>query len=216
MSKLDLKKQYQHLYRPSAKQVSVVDVPPLRFVMIDGAIEAGMTPNNSPGFESRVGALYGMAYTLKFMSKKRAVLPIDYTVMGLEGLWWVADGEFKITQPDNWQYTLMILQPDHIDDEMFSSALQQLNKKKPNPINNQLRFERFHEGLCLQIMHIGPFAEEMATIEKIDLFAAENGYRMHGKHHEIYMSDPRRTVPEKLKTVLRHPVTIIKKPVISG
>ncbi len=206
MEKLDLKKKYKHLYIPSAKEVSVVDVPKLKFIMLDGAIEPGKSPGNSPNFELSMSALYSMAYTLKFMSKKREIDPIDYILMGLEGLWWVEEGEFDINEPGNWLYTLMILQPDHITEEMFSLALEQLVKKKPNPFNNRLRLEAFHEGLCLQIMHIGPYSEEMRTIARMDAFAEENGYRMHGKHHEIYLGDPRRTDPSKLKTVLRHPV----------
>ena len=100
----------------------------------------------------------------------------------------------------------MMMQPDHITPAMFADALAQLRKKRPNPALDQLRFETFHEGLCIQIMHLGPYAEEPATIAKMDAFAREHGYTLHGKHHEIYLGDPRRAAPEKLKTVLRHPV----------
>lgn len=206
MEKLDLRKIYKDLYKPSARHVTVVDVPELKFAMIDGSIEPGHGPSDSPAFQQALEALYGIAYTLKFMSKKRQENPIDYTVMALEGLWWVEDGEFDITRPDNWQWTAMIMQPDHITEEMFQGGLAQLRKKKPNPALDKLRFERFHEGLAIQIMHIGPYAEEPATIEKMDAFAREHGYKPHGKHHEIYLGDPRRAAPEKLKTVLRHPV----------
>jgi len=206
MEKLDLRKQYKHIYLPSAKKVEVVDVPPLQFALIDGEIELGQSPGTSPAFEQAMGALYGITYTLKFMSKLRKVNPIDYTVMTLEGLWWVESGVFDITNPANWRYTVMIMQPDHISQEMYQEALATLRKKKPNPALDQLRFESFHEGLCIQMMHIGPYADEMATIAKMDAFAKENGYSMHGKHHEIYMGDPRRGDPAKLKTVLRHPV----------
>ena len=206
MDKLDLRKTYKHLYQPSAKKVEVVEVPPLQFAMIDGEIEAGAGPGDSPSFQQALEALYGISYTLKFASKRRREDPIDYTVMALEGLWWVEEGEFDIANPSNWHWTAMILQPDHITEAMFGEALAQLGKKKPSPALDQLRLERFHEGLCLQIMHLGPYAEEPATVARIDAYAEANGYLLHGKHHEIYVGDPRRAAPDKLKTVLRHPV----------
>jgi hypothetical protein len=207
MEKLDLRKQLKHLYKPSPKKVEVVDVPPLQFVMIDGAIEPGCSPGDSPSFSAAIGALYGISYTLKFMSKQRAQDPLDYTVMCLEALWWVEDGRFDISRPDNWSWTAMILQPDHITRDMFQEALETLRKKKDSPALDQLRFESFHEGLCVQAMHTGPYSEEPATVEKMEAFARQNGYAMlPGKHHEIYLSDPGRTAPTNLKTVLRHPV----------
>ena len=207
MEKLDLKKQYKHLYKPSVKQVSVVDVPALKFAMVDGQLEKGCLPGDSLSYQAAVGALYGISYTLKFMSKQRAADPLDYTVMGLEGLWWVEGGDFDITRPGDWRWTSMIMQPDHITAEMYHEALEQLRKKKPDLHLDGLRFETFQEGLSMQIMHIGPYAEEPATLEKMDAFAAENGYSYRGRHHEIYLGDPRRTDPAKLKTVLRHPVS---------
>ncbi len=208
MTKLDLRKQYKHLYLPSPKKIELVQVPLLKFVMIDGAIEKGMEPGNSPGFEEAMQAIYSAAYTLKFMSKLRKENPIDYTVMAVEGLWWVEDGLFELSHKDNWVYTLMMMHPDHITPAMLAEALEQIRKKRgDSPALSRLRLEEFEEGLCVQAMHIGPYADEPATKEKMDLFARENGYRMHGKHHEIYMGDPRRTAPEKLKTVLRQPVT---------
>lgn len=206
MDKLDLRKTYKHLYQPSAKKVELVEVPPLQFAMIDGEIEAGTGPGDSPSFQQALEALYGISYTLKFASKRRRENPIDYTVMGLEGLWWVEEGEFDIANPSNWRWTAMILQPAHITAAMFQEALAQLRRKKPSPALDQLRLERFHEGLCLQIMHLGPYAEEPAKVARIDAYAEANGYLLHGKHHEIYVGDPRRAAPDKLKTVLRHPV----------
>ena len=144
-----------------------MDVPELKFVMIDGRIEPGEAPGTSPGFEEAMGALYSAAYTLKFMSKLRKEDPIDYPVMALEGLWWVEDGKFDITIKDNWVYTLMIMQPDHITPEMFAEALAQAAKKRPNPALSRLRLASFCEGLCVQTMHLGPYATEPATIEKM-------------------------------------------------
>ena len=209
MAKLDLKKEYKHLYRPSAKEVAVVDVPPLQFVMIDGAIEPGESPGTSPAFGQAMQALYGISYTLKFASKRRQEDPIDYSVMALEALWWVEDDDFDITRPDNWHWTAMMMQPEHITNDMFREALGQLAKKKPDLALDLLRFETFHEELSVQIMHIGPYAEEPATIAKMDEFARENGYRMRDRHHEIYLGDPRRADPAKLKTVLRHPIELV-------
>jgi len=208
MQKLDLRKELKHLYNPSARRVEVVDVPRFNFVMIDGVIEPGHGPGSSPGFQEAMQALYGAAYTLKFMSKLRKDDPVDYPVMALEGLWWVESGQFSFTRMDNWMYTLMIMHPDHITQAMFEDAVQQVRVKRgDNPALAHLRWEQFEEGLCMQTMHIGPYASEPATIEKMDAFAREHGYTLHGKHHEIYLGDPRRTQPEKLKTVLRHPIS---------
>jgi hypothetical protein len=210
---LDLRKELKQFYAPSAKKVELVDVPEFQFAMIDGAIEPGMEPGNSPAFASAMEALYGISYTLKFTSKLRKVDPIDYPVMALEGLWWVEDGEFSLSRDeyfafkDNWSWTVMILQPDPVTPEMFEEARAQVAKKRgDNPALAQLRLERFREGLCVQTLHIGPYADEPATVAKMDAFAAEQGYVLCGKHHEIYRGDPRRSAPEKLKTVLRHPV----------
>ncbi len=207
MDKLDLRKQLKHLYQPSAKKVEVVDVPPLLFAMIDGAIEPGSEPGMSPAFAEALQALYGISYTLKFTCKQRAENPIDYTVMGLEALWWVEDGRFDITVKDNWFWRAMILQPDFITPELFAEAVAQVRKKRGDSASlGKLRLEHWQEGLAMQIMHIGPYGEEPATVARMDEFAAVNGYRKRGKHHEIYIGDPMRSAPEKLKTILRHPV----------
>jgi hypothetical protein len=209
--KLDLKKQYRHLYAPSAKECALVQVPDLQFVMIDGRVEPGLMPGDSPSFATAIGALYGASYTLKFMSKKRAEDPIDYGVMALEGLWTTPQGGADYATSDQWQWTLMIMQPDHITPHMFEDALDQLRKKyakddkDARPLDG-LRLERFEEGLCVQVMHIGPYSEEAATLTRMGEFAAQNGYRFHGRHHEIYLGDPRAAKPENLKTVLRHAV----------
>ena len=208
MVKLDLRKELKPFYTPSTKKVEVVDVPRFQFVMIDGKIEPGLGPGSSPSFQEAMQAMYGAAYTLKFMSKLRKEDPIDYPVMAMEGLWWVEEGEYRVDRKDNWAYTVMILQPDHITPDMFNEALRQLRQKKGDqPIFSQLRLETFQEGACIQIMHIGPYDTEPVTIEKMDAFARENGYKLHGKHHEIYMGNPLKAKPEKLKTVLRHPIT---------
>jgi hypothetical protein len=206
MEKIDLKKKYKNLYLPTAREVSVVEVPEFKFVMLDGQIEPGQAPTDSHSFQDALTALYGISFTLKFTSKLREVNPIDYTVMALEGLWWLDSGEFDFNKDEPWKYTLMMMQPDHITEEMVLKALKDLKEKKPNPALEMLRFERFREGLCIQIMHIGPYSDEPRTLSKMEDFAEEHGYRYRGKHHEIYIGDPRRAKPENLKTVLRHPV----------
>jgi len=211
MKTLDLKKQFKHLYAPSAKTIEIVQVPRLQFAMIDGAIEKGSEPGTSPSFAEATQALYGICYTLKFMLKKRKTAAIDYPVMALEGLWWVEDGLFDITVKDNWFYTLMIMQPDVITPNIFAEGLEQVRKKRGDSDSlSKLRLAAFEEGLSVQTMHIGPYATEPATIERMRAFAREEGFRdcvgSGGKHHEIYLGDPRKADPAKLKTVLRHPV----------
>ncbi len=212
MKILDLKKQYKNLYQPSAKKVEFIQVPCLQFAMIDGAIEKGYGPGTSPGFQEAVGALYSISYTLKFMFKKRKADPIDYPVMALEGLLWLTEGDvFDINIKDNWSYTLMIMQPEVITREIFEEGLAQVRKKRGDSETlSKLRLDFFEEGLCAQVMHIGSYATEPATMERMQEFMKENGYRdcvgLGGKHHEIYLSDPRKADPAKLKTVLRHPL----------
>lgn len=211
MIKIDYKKELKHLYLPSAKKVQLVEVPSMQFAMIDGRKLAGLAVAESTEFQNAMTALYGISYTLKFNSKLRKVNPIDYTVMALEGLWWTESGEFDFDKDnEDWLFTMMMMQPEHITQEMFQEGIAQVREKKgDNHAFDHLRLEAFHEGLCIQIMHIGPYAEEPATIEKMESFAEENGYSYRGKHHEIYIGDPRRAKPEKLKTVLRQPVQLI-------
>lgn len=205
--KLDLKKMYKQLYSPSARTVRVVDVPEFQFLAVDGEIEGGLGPGDSETFQEAMGAMYGVAYGLKFMSKLREHDPIDFTVMALEGLWTTKSGEFEFDREDDpWLYTLLIMQPDHITHEMFERAVEDAAEKRPNPSLLRLRLERWREGPSIQIMHLGPYSEEPRTIQKMDRFAEEHGYRLHGRHHEIYVGDPRRAKPENLKTILRHPI----------
>jgi hypothetical protein len=206
VEKIDLRKQLRHLYNPSAKQAQIIQVPRFQFVMIDGTVAPGTPPAESEEFQDCLQAAYGAAFTLKFTSKLRKVDPIDYTVMALEGLWWVDSGVFDFQKKEPWRFTLMILQPDHIKDEMFVEAIEQIKKKRDHPSLARLRLASFEEGLAVHIMHIGPYSSEPDSLEKMVTFANENGYNLHGKHHEIYLGDPRRANPEKLKTILRHPV----------
>jgi hypothetical protein len=206
MDTLDYRKELKSLYSPSAKKVELVQVPCLHFLRIDGIIEPGKAPGTSPAFAAAVSALYTLSYTLKFMLKKRAENPVDYKVMALEALWWVDDQPFIITEPGGWRWSAMIAQPPCVTPDIWLAGRSEAGRKKDNPAIESVRFEPFEEGLCVQVLHLGPYAAEPATVQKMDDFAAEHGYTMHAKHHEIYLSDPLRTAPDKLRTILRHPV----------
>ena len=203
MTKVDFKKDFKNLYNPSAKQFSVVDVPEQHYLMIDGA----GNPGTASAYQDALAALYAVAYTLKFMSKQD--LNRDYVVPPLEGLWWAEDMEAFTTKLDKnaWLWTMMILTPDWITTEMYQAAVKKAEESKNPPALPLLRLEPYHEGLSAQIMYIGPYSDEGPTLHRLHHeFMPENGYAFNGKHHEIYLSDPRRTAPEKMKTVLRQPV----------
>lgn len=201
MKKLDLKKDLKALYTASAKKVTFIDVPEMNFLMVDGKGDP-----NGPEFQHAVEALYSTAYTMKFMIKK-GPMQIDYPVMALEGLWWTKGNKmYDLTPRGDWRWTVMIMQPSIITQKLLDSAKELVAKKKDLVSLPKVVLAPYHEGLVAQTMHIGPYAEEPATVKRMDDAAAAAGYTMHGKHHEIYMSDPRRTAPEKLKTILRHPV----------
>lgn len=206
MAKIDLKKENKELYNPSKKEVSILAVPKMNFLMIDGEGD----PNTSQEYQDAMETIFPVSYKVKFISKKEKSQ--DYVVMPLEGLWWVDDMEnFNIEDKSNWKWTVMIRQPDFITKSMINDAIEEIEKKKNPAALSKLRFESMHEGLSAQIMHIGPYAEEGPTVEKLHTFIGEKGYQFDGgnpgeKHHEIYISDIRRTKPERLKTIIRQPV----------
>ena len=201
MTKIDLKKELKHLYNPSAKQVSIVDVPPMNFLMVDGQGD----PNTSQAYQDAVEALFSVSYTLKFIIKK-GTQAIDYGVMPLEGLWWAEDmTRFSIDEKSNWLWTAMMMQPEYVTETLVSEAIEQVAKKKEIAAA-QLRFESFHEGRVAQVMHIGPFSAEKSNVDRIHAAIEAQGCRRSGKHHEIYLSDFRKTAPEKLKTIIRQPM----------
>lgn len=200
MNKIDLRSRYKHLYQPSKKTFSVVDVPPLQFLMIDGHGD----PNNNPQYQEKFSALYTLAYTLKFALKSQG---LDFTVMPPEGLWWTPDmADFSQDRKDLWLWTMMMLLPDEITPDMFEDARRQALHKKPAPALEELRLETYHEGLAAQILYLGAYADEGPTIIRLHQFIRDNGYQLRGKHHEIYLGDPRRSAPEKLKTIIRQPM----------
>ncbi|MBO6554515.1 MAG: GyrI-like domain-containing protein [Roseitalea sp.] len=201
MEKTDFKKTLKHLYRPSAKDFALVEVPAMRFVMVDGF----GNPNTAPAYKRAVEWLYSVSYALKFASKKQ--LERDYGVLPLEGLWWAEDMDaFTAGDKDKWSWTAMIMQPDWITDAMFAAAADKARGKLGDPPES-LRLETYDEGLSVQIMHIGPYDAEGPTIARLhQQFIPRNGLTENGHHHEIYLSDPRRVAPEKLKTIIRQPV----------
>jgi hypothetical protein len=202
MKKLDWKKELKHLYQPSTKEVTQVDVPAMNFLMVDGKGD----PNNSQEYADAISALYSVAYTLKFMVKK-GTLAIDYGVMPLEGLWWADDmSQFGSANKSNWLWTAMIAQPDFITQAMVDTATAEVKKKKNPASISKLRFETYIEGMCAQLMHIGPFSEEGPNIERVHHFIEASGHKLRSKHHEIYLSDVRKAAPTKWKTVIRQPM----------
>jgi len=207
VEKTDLKQQFKEPYRPPAQPV-LVDVPPFDFLMIDGT----GSPEESTRFQSAIGALYGIAYTLKFMLKKSPVEGVgDFTVMPLEGLFGgeATGGQaagFMQADPATWSWTLMIALPGDITPDLVAAAGEELRRRKDPPCLSDVRFERLSEGRCVQVMYVGPYDAERPTIERLHAFAAGRGLALRGRHHEIYLGDPRRAAPERLKTVIRQPV----------
>jgi len=201
MEKIHFKKIMKAFWQPPAGVFSLVDVPKLQFAMIDGKGD----PNTSEEYRHAIEWLYSVSYPLKFMSKKE--LGKDYGVAPLEGLWWAEDmSSFLTGDKDLWSWTMMIMQPDWIPAEMFEAALEKARAKLGQPPES-LRLQSFHEGLAVQIMHIGPYSAEGPTILRLhEEFLPANGLVESGKHHEIYLGDPRKAAPEKLKTVIRQPV----------
>jgi len=200
--KVDFKKKLPHLYNASPREVAIVDVREMNFLMVDGQGD----PNTAPEFQEAVQMLYGASFTAKFMLKKMQK-KVDFTVPPLEGLWWTGKGtQFNMEDKNRWQWTVMIMQPDFVTRDLIKSAIQQVAEKRGSLPISKLRFESFHEGLSAQIMHVGPYCDELPTIERLHAFIRSQGYQPRGKHHEIYLSDPRRCAPEKIRTILREPI----------
>ena len=201
MQKIDLKKELKALYRASAKEVVQIDVPAFTFLMVDGKGD----PNTTPEYAQAVEALFSVSYTAKFMVKNGPE-KLDYSVMPLEGLWWADDmSAFVAHDRANWKWTMMILQPHFVADEVIEAAIAAVRSKKRLAGLDRLRLEEFTEGRCAQMLHIGPFTEEGPTIERLHAFIdARSG--LTGKHHEIYLSDIRRADPKNWKTIIRQPM----------
>jgi len=209
VEKVDWRKTLKHLYGPSARGVVEVEVPEMRFLMVDGEGD----PNSAPAFAEATQALYALSYAAKFAVRERE--GVDYAVSPLEGLWWSAKPDLfgfedeqawwrTASNRDAWEWTLMIMQPEPVTEELLQEAREGVEEKKGFDLSG-VRFEPFREGLVAQVMHRGPYAEEWPTVEKVHRFIEEEGGRPSGKHHEIYLNDPSRTAPERLKTIVRQP-----------
>ena len=203
---VDFKKEQKDLYQPKTTP-SIVDVPDMVFIAIDGKGD----PNTSAEYAAAIETLYGLTYAIKMSNKS----VLEYVVPPLEGFWHIddytfMDGEAVIGNKDNFQWTALIRQPEFVTEEIFESAKAALTKKKPGLDTSKARLIKITEGVCVQVLHIGSYDNEPATIAAMDKYAIENGYEIDisaaRRRHEIYLSDPRKTTPEKLKTVIRHPV----------
>jgi hypothetical protein len=201
-SKTDFKTEID-AYRARRGRFQLVDVPDLQYLMVDGHGD----PNTSPAFTDAVEALYPLAYRLKFASKR--ILGRDYVVMPLEGLWWADDMDSFTGSRDKsrWDWTLMIMVPGWIDQDMFAGALEQPAAKASPRRLHEVRLGWLSEGLCVQTLHVGSYDNETETLARMHHeFIPDNGLRMVGRHHEIYLSDSRKVTPDKLRTILRQPV----------
>jgi len=203
VERVDLRKELKALYSASSKPL-VIDVPAMNFLMVDGHGD----PNTSQLYADVVAALYGVSFTVKF-SLKRGPEKIDYAVLPLEGLWWADDPRsFTSGDKSKWYWTAMIMQPHFITRDQVESAIAAVQRKKPNEMLAHLRFEPFTEGRAAQLLHVGPYSDEAPNIERLHAFIAAQGGKLSGKHHEIYLSDPRRAAPDKLRTIIRQPFTV--------
>ncbi|MBN2652431.1 MAG: GyrI-like domain-containing protein [Spirochaetales bacterium] len=199
MDKIDMKKTIKVAFGAKAEPAVVV-IPAMNYITFAGH----GNPNGSQLFQDAVGLLYGLAYTLKFAAKGRGQ---DFVVMPLEGQWWCNEDEiFDTAKKDQWFWKLMIALPDFISQDDVDSAKVALKKKKNPPMIDDVLFERMEDGESVQILHTGPYSEEAPTIARLHEFARDNGYSLCGRHREVYLSNPERTLPDKMKTVIRHPV----------
>ncbi len=203
-AKIDFKKTMKEFYQPNPKEVVLVDIPEMKFLMIDGI----GSPGDSKEYQDALAVLYPIAFKTKFLCKKKGK---DYVVPPLEGLWWADDmDDFMKENRDKWKWTMMIMQPDWVTQELINEAILKTREKKPelSELLPKLRLEKYKEGKAAQIMHVGPYSEEGPTVQKVHDFILKEGGKLDGlktKHHEIYLSDPRKANPATMKTVIRQP-----------
>ena len=198
---VDLRRQLRALYSATATP-AFVDVPDLPFLMVDGHGD----PNTAPAYAEAVQALYAVAYTIRF-ALRRGPEALDAPVMPLEGLWWTPDmSTFSTEDKSQWDWTMMIVVPDQVTLRIVEDARAAAAKKKGTAAVGEVRLERYAEGRCAQVLHVGPYSAEGPTIAALHAFISGRGYVLSGKHHEIYVGDPRRAAPEKLRTIVRQPV----------
>ncbi len=212
MAVYDFKKELKELYVPKI-QPSVINVPPAQFVAVRGK----GNPNEENGsYQKAVGILYAVSYTIRMSGKSGHGIEgfFEYTVPPLEGLWWMEDESETIDyrNKEGFCWISMIRLPDFVTNDVFNWAKEEAAGKKKIDTSSAELF-LFDEGLCVQSMHLGGYDDEPATVRAMDAFLEQNGYRndltSERRHHEIYLSDPRKTAAEKLKTVIRHPIVKI-------
>lgn len=200
MQTLDLKQTLKPYFTAAVGKPALIEVPSLSYLKIDGR----GNPNTAPEYAAAVQGLYSLAYTAKFMLKKRGEL--DFNVMALQGLWWADDMlAFLEGRKDDWRWTMMIVMPDALTQAHIEEARALASKKTDPAVLSRIRLEPYTEGLAAQVMHLGPYSAEAATIAALHAFIAAQGCERRGLHHEIYLGDPRRTAPEKLRTIIRQP-----------
>ncbi len=198
--KVDFKKTLKNLYSPSIKDFHVVEVPDMNFLMIDGK----GNPNTSIDYQQALETLYSMSYGIKFALKTKGY---DHIIPPLEGLWWMEDmNEFSYENIARWKWTMMIMQPEWVTQETVELVQENVFKKKGNSNVNLVRYERYNEGLAVQKLYVGAYKDEAPVIADMHAFIKSNGYHNNGKHHEVYLSDVRKTSAEKLQTILRQPI----------
>ncbi len=203
MTKTAYKKDLKQFYAAKVGKPVVVNVPKMNFIMIDGKGD----PNTSQEYIDAIQTLYPVAYNIKFTSKIK--YGNDFGVMPLEGLWWTEDmADFSANNKSNWLWTAMIMQPDVVTEDIYKQAVQQVREKKSTKSLDKMRFGSYEEGRAAQVMHVGPYSDEGPTIQAVHQFIRDQGGSLEAAnkhHHEIYLGDPRRTDPAKLKTIIRQP-----------
>ncbi|MCP4763238.1 MAG: hypothetical protein GY870_15805 [archaeon] len=202
-TKIDFKKKYPKLYKPSAKEPMIVEVPEMNFFMIDGEGD----PNSAQEYKDALEALYGVAYALKMKVIKKKTPSKDYVVPPLEGFWYIDNmEEWSMDEKNKWKWTMMIMIPDFVKEDQIKKALEIIKETKNPKSLPKIYIKKYNEGKVAQIMHIGPYNDEPPTVEKLHKYIEDQGYIIDGLHHEIYLSDPRKAKPEKMKTVIRQPI----------
>ncbi len=199
MTDIDLSKTYRDHYS-AGSEPTIVDVPTRGYLMIDGEGD----PNTAPAYREAIEALYPIAYGIRAHIKQTR--GDAYKVMPLEGLWWAEDMASFAENRDGWKWTMMILQPPVTTAEVAGPLIASITNRKDLVAGHLVRFDSMADGLAAQVMHVGPYAAEGPTIAKLHDFIRAGGWELRGKHREIYLGDPRRTAPEKLRTIIRQPM----------
>jgi hypothetical protein len=200
-TKLDFRKEQPALYGGKAGDITTVDVPDMKFLMINGKGD----PNTAQEYKDSIETLYAVSYGVKMPFKKKYPAN-DYVVPPLEGLWYMDDmSKFSTASKSEWLWTMMVRVPDYVPDEEITKAIGEVKRKKHPASIDKVRLEHLAEGKCVQALHIGPYNAEAPLIMKMHAWIKDNGHKERGKHHEVYIGDVRKVAPEKLKTVLRQP-----------